>query len=135
MHQSVSNELINDEFVNLSKQAFGQSFGASAFSQFTSIELTDESINSLLDKRIAEFEVGLKRHFGDFDTFPADARLGIMDMAFNLGINGLMTKFPTFVKGVNSENWDLCSAQCHRRGISDHRNEEVEALFKSAAHG
>lgn len=131
--EAASEELIIDEFENLSKQEFGQSFGASAFSHFTSVGLTDDGINELLDSRIAEFETGLKGNFEDFDTYPDDAKIGIMDMAFNLGVHGLMSKFPTFVKGVKSENWKLCAEQCRRRGISDHRNEEVKELFESIA--
>jgi GH24 family phage-related lysozyme (muramidase) len=36
---------------------------------------------------------------------------------------------------ARASDWTGCSRECHRRGISDHRNEEVKHLFESAARG
>ncbi|MCB1738441.1 MAG: hypothetical protein KDI42_09970, partial [Gammaproteobacteria bacterium] len=95
---------------------------ARVYKHVTTVRLTEAGINDLLDGRITEFETGLRRLFPDYDDFPDPARMGILDMAFNLGLNGLDTKFPSFCRNARNRDWQGCAQQCHRRGISDARN-------------
>lgn len=106
---------------------------ARVYRHVTTVRLTESGIDDLLDARITEFETGLRRLFPDFDAFPDPARMGVLDMAFNLGLHGLETKFPSFCRNVRNRDWQGCAQQCHRRGISDARNQEVEHLFTVAA--
>jgi len=95
--------------------------------------LPDAEIDALLDRRIAEFEAGLRHDFDGFDSYPERARLGLLDMAFNLGNNGLVTKFPSFTAAARAGDWAKCAAECRRNGISATRNEEVKKLFEDEA--
>jgi hypothetical protein len=95
--------------------------------------LTDDELNQLLDMRLDEFEARLAKDFPRYNYYPASARLGLLDMAFNLGNWGLVNKFPSLTRAAKAEDWAECRAPCTRRGISDSRNEEVEALFEECS--
>lgn len=104
---------------------------ASSYKQYTKLDLTDDTINELLDRRIAEFESGLRRDFSDYESYPDAVKLSLMDMAFNLGNSGLVNKFPTFTSAALARNWTVCAQECRRNGISDARNEEIKELLSS----
>lgn len=106
---------------------------ASFCRQFTRLDLPEHEIDALLNQRIGNFEAGLRADFPDFGGYPEPARLGLMDMVFNLGNTGLVNKFPTFTKAAREHNWAICARECHRRGISDERNEMTKKLFNEAA--
>jgi GH24 family phage-related lysozyme (muramidase) len=104
---------------------------ASWYKQHTRLDLSDEAIDQLLDGRIDDFEAGLLRDFNDYDAFPEAAKIGLMDMAFNLGNSGLVNKFPSFTRAARAMDWETCAAECRRRDVSDARNEEARGLFES----
>ena len=108
---------------------------ASAYKPFTELDLPEPAITALLDKRIEGFEAGLRSDFSDYESFPDEVRLGLMDMVFNLGNRGLVDKFPTFTRAARAKDWETCSAECRRTGIGDRRNEETKRLFETAAAG
>ena len=105
---------------------------ASGYKKFTKLDLPDNAIDELLNKRIDSFESGLRRDFSEYDNYPDEVRLGLMDMAFNLGNSGLVNKFPAFTRAVREHDWEGCANECHRNGIADLRNLEVEELFSTA---
>ena len=105
---------------------------AGNYKKFTQLDLPEEKIDELLERRLNEFEAGLKREFPDYDDYPEDARLGLMDMAYNLGLSGLVNKFPSFVRAARNRDWSGCAKECQRRGIGDHRNEATRKLFENA---
>jgi GH24 family phage-related lysozyme (muramidase) len=120
-------DIIND-FENVSEQKSGMR--AQNYHVYTKLVLTEEYIDTLLDKRIDEFERQLNKDFSNYETCPEAVQLGLLDMAFNLGNSGLVKKFPTFCKAVKAEDWEACAIECNRRGISDERNAETCALFR-----
>lgn len=124
-------EEVEADFIAVAQQEPGR--WAPYYKQFTKCILTDEEIDRLLERRILGFTQGLQQVFHDYNEMPEKARAGIMDMAFNLGVSGLVNKFPSFTRGVRRKDWALCAAECKRKGISDERNEEVRKLFESVA--
>lgn len=130
MEPASKNE-IRREFELVQQQKTG--LIASSYRQYTKLQLTDEYIDQLLDKRIDEFETGLQKDFDNYESYPDAVRLGLMDMAFNLGNSGLIRKFPTFTLAAKEEKWDVCATECKRRGISDERNRETRELFESVS--
>ena len=100
---------------------------------FTLLDMPQAEIDALLARRLDEFVNGLRREIPAYDDAPDDAKLGLIDMAYNLGIRGVVEKFPTFTRKARAADWAGCAKECHRRGIGDARNEEVEHLFESAA--
>lgn len=122
---------IAQDYASIKQQPPGKI--ASHYRQFTTLDLPEPAIDALLDKRIEGFEAGLRRDFTHYDSYPDAAKLGLMDMVFNLGNAGVVNKFPTFAKAARSHDWATCAKECRRVGISDHRNEVTRKLFEEAA--
>lgn len=106
---------------------------ASFYKPFTKLDLPEHEIVALLNQRIGEFEADLRTDFPDFDNFPEAAKLGLMDMVFNLGNAGLVNKFPIFTKAAQAQNWAVCALECQRRGISAGRNAMTKSFFEEAS--
>lgn len=123
-------EEIAQDFESVRQQPAGQI--ASSYKRFTKLGLPEPAINSLLDIRIEEFEAGLLADFPEYDSYPDETKLGLMDMVFNLGNAGLVNKFPTFTKAAREKDWATCAKECHRQGIGDHRNEMTKKLFEKS---
>ncbi len=132
-NRETGNKASEDEIKHEYETVAGQkpAMAATSYKQYTTLDLSDEYIDELLDKRIAEFETGLKKDFQNYEQYPGAAKLGLMDMAFNLGNSGLINKFPSFTRAARAQNWQGCAEECDRRGISDERNDEVKKLFGS----
>ena len=129
--QRASVEESSADFAAVSAQPKGKVAGF--YKQFTKLDMPEQAINELLDARIVGFEAGLRKDFVGYDGFPDSARIGLMDMAFNLGNRGLVKKFPTFTAAARASDWAKCAEECKRQGIADSRNEETEKLFLGAA--
>lgn len=106
---------------------------ASFYQQFTTMSLAQSVIDSLATSDLENSQTQLRGQFASYDSFPDTAKAGLIDMAFNLGIDKLINAFPNFCAAVRARDWNTAAAQCHRTGISDTRNDEVRQLFLSAA--
>jgi GH24 family phage-related lysozyme (muramidase) len=122
---------IEEEFGRISSQSPAMS--AEHYRQFTILEMTAQAVEALLDADIAAMEAGVQREFQGYESYPAPAQDGILDMAFNLGVTGLVSKFPLFRRAAEEQDWNTCAAECHRNGISDSRNLKTKQLFLQAA--
>jgi GH24 family phage-related lysozyme (muramidase) len=80
---------------------------------------------------VTTFEAQLLKVLPNWHSYPGPAQEALFDMAFNLGLGGLL-KFPTLLKAVNEGDWATAAAQCHRRGIQNARNQATAALFLQA---
>lgn len=125
--EAATDEEIVAEFERIAAQEPG--LPAGRYKQHTRLLLTDDAINALLDKRLSRFKSRLRNDFEGFDSFPLDAQLGLIDMAFNLGKHGLVNKFPSFTKAARKQDWRKCADECRRKQVQDSRNQEVKALF------
>ena len=122
---------IGQDYESVARQTLGRP--ASFYKQFTKLDMPEDAIDELLDKRIDEFESDLRGDFPEYDSYPDTAKLGLMDMVFNLGHAGLISKFPTFTQAARAQDWRTCAKECRRRGISDARNDMTKQLFEDAA--
>lgn len=125
-----SAEEIEADFNNIMSQKEGQL--AQSYRQYTQLELTQEAIDELLDQRITEFQSGLQGAYQGFDGYPDTAKEALLDMTFNLGLSGLVNKFPKLRQAAEAGNWQICAQECKRRGISDERNQVTRTLFEQA---
>jgi GH24 family phage-related lysozyme (muramidase) len=124
---------IKTDFDNVSKQMRGQI--ASRYKASTKLDLPENDINTLLDARIATFKSELKLKFPDFDSYPITVQFALTDMAFNLGTNGVVTKFPTFTKAIKARDWAEAAKQSHRPQVNSHRNKTVKDWLEAAHKG
>ena len=123
-------QIVND-FNNVSRQQKGQLW--THYQQFTLLEMPQSAIDALLEADIAETEAGVRQRFREYDTYPVPAKMALLDMAFNLGVEGLATKFPHLKAAAESGDWNTCAAQCERRDIGDARNQWTKQQFLKAA--
>ncbi|MGF1463749.1 MAG: hypothetical protein ACFB2Z_11415 [Maricaulaceae bacterium] len=126
-----SPEQIASDFDTVSKKA--PSLIAVTYKKYTKLDLRYADIEKLLDQRIKEFTSQLKKRFPDFGTYPIYAQFAVTDMAFNLGIHGLVTKFPKFTKAVKDKNWTEAAKQSKRPQLSVDRNKVVRVWLEEAA--
>jgi GH24 family phage-related lysozyme (muramidase) len=122
---------IETDFNAVSAQPKGQNFHY--YQQFTALVLPDAAIQALLLNRVQGFVAQLTGAFLEFNAYPAPACAAIFDMAFNLGLGGLLRGFPHFTQAVRSQDWATAAAQCTRGGIQPSRNAWTAAQFQLAA--
>ncbi|HEY7336985.1 MAG TPA: hypothetical protein VH639_18980 [Bryobacteraceae bacterium] len=113
--------------------------GFRACDPVTELELSDDSIGSLILGRLGDNETFLKRQpwFKDFDAWPADAQLGLLSMAWAMGPAG-PGDFPHFRAACQSQDFNTAAAECKmsEAGIGGsliERNKANFALFSNAA--
>lgn len=112
--------------------------GHKACEPITRLELSDDSINTLLLDRLARNESFLKRQqwFRDFDTWPADAQLGLLSMAWAMGPAG-PGQFPHFRAACQSLDFNTAAAECKMNDAANPglvpRNQANFTLFSNAA--
>jgi len=131
--QQATAQQISDEFSNLSRQR--PAMAAPSYQQFTRLTMAPADVDALLDSDIAGMESGVRANFQNYDAYPAPAQDALLDMAFNLGVHGLVAHFPHLKAAAEAQDWNTCAAQCHRNGISDARNQKTVALFQAAGRG
>jgi GH24 family phage-related lysozyme (muramidase) len=95
---------------------------AKAYRRSTSLLLADAAIDDKLRDTILNCVAELRVLFENFDTFPDPAKLGLIDMTFNLGMTKLRRGYPNFCGFVRQQMWKEASLRCHRTGPSDARN-------------
>lgn len=99
------------------------------------LTLSDAQIRALLEADLESTQTRLVRVLPAYSLAPAPAQKGLLDMAFNLGVAGLILKFPMLIADAERGNWTGCAAQCIREGVSDSRNQATQSLFRAAALG
>jgi hypothetical protein len=112
--------------------------GYKACGPITQLELSDDTIDSLILDRLTGNESFLKRQpwFQDFDTWPADAQLGLLSMAWAMGPAG-PGGFPHFRAACRSLDFNAAAAQCEMNEAGNlgliPRNQANFTLFSNAA--
>lgn len=112
--------------------------GYKACEPITQLELSDDAIDSLVIDRLTKNESFLKRQpwFQDFDTWPADAQLGLLSMAWAMGPAG-PGNFPSFRAACQRLDFNTAAAQCKMNEAGNPgvvpRNQANFTLFSNAA--
>jgi hypothetical protein len=112
--------------------------GFTACEPITQLELSDDAIDSIVLARLTQNESFLKRQqwFQNFDTWPADAQLGLLSMAWAMGPGG-PGGFPHFRAACQSLDFNTAAAQCKMSEAGNPglipRNQANFTLFSNAA--
>src|SRR5580704_15178775 len=112
--------------------------GYKACDPVTQLELSDDGIDSLILDRLTKNESFLKRQqwFQGFDTWPADAQLGLLSMAWAMGPGG-PGGFPSFRAACQKFDFSTAAAECKMNEAGNPglvpRNQANFALFSNAA--
>jgi len=129
----VAPDIIVAEYNRVAGLPMGQAAGT--YRANASPILADASIDNLLMGRVRDFDQQLSAKFANYAAFPDPARLGLLDMIYNLGPRGLFVGYPTFMGCVNNENWTGAAGECYRNGPSPARNDWTRQQFLAAAAG
>ncbi|GAB3894262.1 lysozyme [Spirosoma agri] len=109
-----------------------------ACAKLTNLELSEDAINKLIQKRLQQNESFLKRQipFQNFDNWPADAQLAILSMAWAMG-PGNLHKWTLFAGGCKRMDFDTAAENCRMREAGNPgvipRNKANKHLFQNAA--
>jgi GH24 family phage-related lysozyme (muramidase) len=87
----------------------------------------DDLFESRLEDAISRIETSLTPLAG----FPELACMVLVDMAFNLGVWGLRSKFPHFMNAFVAKDWKTAALECKREGIQKSRNDWARASLES----
>ncbi|HEY6945085.1 MAG TPA: hypothetical protein VI431_08080 [Candidatus Acidoferrum sp.] len=124
-------DAILDEFNRVSSLAPAK---VSAFYRTpTSPVLPHTAIDTLLMNHLNFFDGQLAGRFPSYTGFPDPAKLGLLDMIYNLGVTGLFKGFPHFMGVVDKQDWLGAAANCHRVGPRQARNDWTRQQFLAAA--
>ena len=129
--QPITQDVILAEFNRVSSLAPAKVAGF--YRSSTSPVLPHPAIDTLLMNHLTFFDGQLGGRFPAYANFPDPAKLGLLDMIYNLGVTGLFRGFPHFMARVDAQDWLSASAQCHRVGPSETRNDWTKQQFLAAA--
>lgn len=76
--------------------------------------LDDAGIDALVRQTLAANEAIIRKRFPAWDTFPADAQLAIMSIAWAVGA-GFYVKFTNLAHCIDAQDWEACVATCKIR--------------------
>jgi GH24 family phage-related lysozyme (muramidase) len=112
--------------------------GHLACEPITELELSDDAIDSVILDRLAKNETFLKSQqwFPSFDTWPADAQLGLLSMAWAMGPAG-PGAFPNFRAACQRFDFTGAATECKMNEAGNPglipRNQANVTLFNNAA--
>ena len=92
-------------------------------------ELDQTAIGALLQETLVGFEADLRKRLSDYDSFPDQVKLALLDMAYNLGPEGLLKGYPRLLKAVEAKSWAAAAAASFRHGPGAARNQWTRAMF------
>jgi hypothetical protein len=90
--------------------------GHLACERLTLLELSNDAIDTLIEQRLSSNEALLKHQepFHDFDTWPADAQLALLSMAWAVGPSGLKS-FPKFSAACQRHDFETAALESRLR--------------------
>ncbi len=103
------------------------------FKPLTNIVISEAEAENLAKKDMGQFIQILRSemNFPEFDTYPEAAKMGLLDMAYTLGVEGTKEKFPNFTLAARHRDWNLAADESDR-DVSFSRNQIVFQWFKQA---
>jgi GH24 family phage-related lysozyme (muramidase) len=105
---------------------------ASFYKQFTTLHLTQATIDTLLTDDLVRSVGSLEARLPDYATYPVSVQEALLDMMFNLGESRLMKRFPKFIAAIKSKDFKTAAKECHRLRVGSARNDEIRQLLTSA---
>jgi len=120
---------IRADYARLSQAPKG--LAASGYATLSRIRMTNAAIDELAKGDVARFATEVAASLPNWNKYPACVQTALFDMAFNLGIAGLM-KFHRLLAACDCGDWEAAARQSHRVGIGESRDLETASLFRKA---
>lgn len=131
-------EEITTEWKRVKSDPLLASAGHRSAIKITQLEVSDEDIGELVRERLlANMELILKRPtFSAWNDMPADAQLGVLSMAWAVGVGGL-SKFPKFLMAIARKDYIEAAIESEISTVGNPgikpRNAANFQLFQNAA--
>jgi lysozyme len=100
-HEGYSKKVYLD---HLGKETIGIGFLVSA------LELDEDICDEILKRLLIRKEVEVTRRFGWFESLPQEAKDIVLNMVYQLGLNGF-SKFKKTIHYLKEQNWKACSLE------------------------
>ena len=101
---------------------------ASEFKEMTHIDLDLNDIQSLFDNDVRGFLGELNEEYKDFETYPASAQYGMLDLIYNIGNKRFFyPEFPLFHEALAFRNWIEVAEESHRNEVINGKHNETMA--------
>lgn len=108
--------------------------GGMAYGAVTNLRLNETAIDGLVTAKAAEMEANLVKRFPDFASWPADAQLGLLSMAWAMGP---AFRFPKFQAACLAMDFRKAAEECKMNEVGNPglapRNVANKQLFLNAA--
>ncbi|AZZ99926.1 hypothetical protein [Pseudoalteromonas sp. R3] len=110
------------------------------YDEHCSLHLPHSESMRLLQQQISNFEQELTRlicpkngYTRPYNKLPSSVRLALLDLAYNLGITNLSSRWPKLQTALKQEDWQRAANECARKHVSKARNQATYALFMQAS--
>jgi len=120
---------IRSEFSVIDAMTGDADHAADFYKPYTRLYLAQDTIDDLVQDYVRDNFESVLALFPGFGNFPKSAQIALWDMVYNLGVDGLRTKFPNLCQAVQDGNWAVAASESHRTTISERRNQNVFNLF------
>ena len=98
-------------------------------------EMSGEAMRSLARGVVERMAVELEARLAGFDGMPDTAKTALLDMAYSLGVDGLLQGCPELVKAVEAGAWRMAAAKSFRARAVAGRNEWTRTMLLRSARG
>lgn len=127
---------IRGEWISVKNRVALAKQGHRAAEHVTTLRLTDEGVQQVVSRTLATFEAELRRTYPEWDSWPADAQLATLAMAWACG-TGFGRTFKRLHTALLAQDWATASQQCQistkgNAGIVP-RNRAMKQLYFLAA--
>lgn len=106
----------------------------SYYKDLTKLYIENDDIMTLFEFRLVNLRTGLQRQLPYFITLAASIQDVVEDMGFNLGVTGLVSKFPKFCIALQNKDYTLAATECWRNNISEERNNWTRDTLLGSSH-
>ncbi len=109
--------------------------GAAAFRPLTNIEISGAEAAVRALEAVDDFlrQLSSAPFFPELASYPANAQMAILDMAYTLGPTGTREKFKKFTGAVRRRDWKRAAIESNRRDVGPGRNAIIRQWLDEAA--
>jgi GH24 family phage-related lysozyme (muramidase) len=124
---------ITDEWNTIKALQSIRQRGGFAYKPYTTLHLAEDAIDTLCLQKVAANENALRKVFPAYDSWPADAQLGLLSMAWAMGTG---FRFPNFTAAANRGDWQTAAEQCRMRtdgnpGVAPRNTANAKLFFNA----
>jgi GH24 family phage-related lysozyme (muramidase) len=120
-------EEIATEFARVHAMAMGRP--AQFYHRDGATALQQADIDALLRHVLLGFEADLRAALKDYDSFPDGVKMALLDMAYNLGPDGLLKGYPRLIRAIEAGDWAKAADNCFRHGPGAARNQWTRKML------